>query len=167
MRYSFSQCLTTVYFCLTSLFSARLRWESAIRSDIQGPIWPPWLPQTVCSTVLLEHLLSYYCRTKYGGSVAATVIRVKLTEVNCSLPSKLSPGSCKPSINSRVPKCYIRQILPLRCCLGGGTECWYFLVCHLHTWWPWWYMHTYHTSTQIYMHVCIQMMYRLYIYMCV
>jgi len=47
--------------------------------------------------------------------------RVEIHHINCNLLSKTSPASCKPSVDSRVPK-YIRQILPCNCCPGGETD---------------------------------------------
>ena len=32
------------------------------------------------------------------------------------------PGNCKPSTDSRVPKSYIKQILPCNCCLGENAD---------------------------------------------
>lgn len=70
----------------------------------QGPFSPPCLPQVVCK--LLRNTCTVAChwlRVENGYLLRA--------EIEHSLNSKPSSGSCKPSADPRVPNSYIRQIL--------------------------------------------------------
>lgn len=91
--------------------SASLQSEAAISyqsTDPQfwrtGSLLPTLVPQVLCK-VLKECV--HYCLL-WGYIVAVTIIRA---EINPSQLFEPSPRSCKPLIDSRVPKSYSRQIL--------------------------------------------------------
>lgn len=92
----------------------------------QSPFVPPWLLLlAVC------HFFRNICTSPYKGVgqpagrgwVAAAVLRaetcLKLTAVHCP---RLSPGSCKPSTDSRVSNHSFRPIPPVQLLSGGGNS---------------------------------------------
>lgn len=65
------------------------------------------------------------------GCVAATTLGVKI-EINCDLPSRPFPGSCK--LLNRIQSSKIvtsDRLCQYSFCLGGEMNSWCFLLCHL------------------------------------
>lgn len=66
----------------------------------QSSFCPPWFLQAVCNCPRNIYIIVCH-EAENGGWVACTVLRA---EINHNLLSKSSSESCKPSIDSRVPK---------------------------------------------------------------
>lgn len=82
--------------------------QSAIRAQIpsiwtKGSFCPLWFLQSVC-TLFQKHVHSFLSWSRGGRWVLLLYKELKLIKINCNLPFNPSPGSCKPSIDSRVPK---------------------------------------------------------------
>ena len=92
---------TLLFVCTSVIRSCNQQTEH--RSPVfggQGPFCPHWLLQAVCNCPRNTCITA--CPEAGGaGWVASTVLRA---EINRNLLPKSSSGSCKPSIDSRVPK---------------------------------------------------------------
>ena len=106
-----------------------LQFKSYLTFRGLGSFCPPWLLQTVCKWLQEKN----GCLPGVGGVGNGQLLlcqELKLTETNCSLPSKTFPLSGKPF--QPILQCSTIVATHRFChCLGDVTDFWCFLLCHL------------------------------------